>query len=284
MRIKDRIVKIYQVEGFFGVISAVYRYSKVKIKNPRSIRSFINYFYCKSKYRSQFPSRCKIIKVNPIDIKYKIHPRFSSRYLKRFSYIFSGNWDINRCGAEQKSAKNNRCLVPFKNSTRYESYKRHFKNGVPWEETEFYENKKEKIKNHSKSHPRYGSIKKFKKNYLKEIDRLYHSIKKGGFKTQDELKKEGETPSIHNHKLSFKEEILINIGRDGKLIFDDGRNRVCIAKILGIKEIPVRVFVRHKKWQKLRNEIINSGSIKELSKRAKNHLNHPDINELMKNS
>ena len=51
-------------------------------------------------------------------------------------------------------------------------------------------------------------------------------------------------------------EILVNIGRDGDIFFEDGRHRFVIAKILRLDKIPVRVFVRHKQWQQKREKNI----------------------------
>lgn len=43
-------------------------------------------------------------------------------------------------------------------------------------------------------------------------------------------------------------EILINIGRDGTYLFQDGRHRLAIALTLGITQVPVQVLVRHPIW------------------------------------
>jgi hypothetical protein len=50
-------------------------------------------------------------------------------------------------------------------------------------------------------------------------------------------------------------EIAVNVGRDGELIFQDGRNRHVIARILELEEVPVVVLVRHEQWQRLRDRI-----------------------------
>jgi 2-polyprenyl-3-methyl-5-hydroxy-6-metoxy-1,4-benzoquinol methylase len=48
------------------------------------------------------------------------------------------------------------------------------------------------------------------------------------------------------------EDIEVNIGRNGEFLFQDGRHRLAIAKVLGLKRVPVRVKVRHEEWQKFR--------------------------------
>lgn len=64
-------------------------------------------------------------------------------------------------------------------------------------------------------------------------------------------------------------EISIHIGRNGELIFHDGRNRLSIAKILGLDSIPVVVLVRHKQWQDTRDRLTNDNSREEPT--------HPDL-------
>jgi hypothetical protein len=76
-------------------------------------------------------------------------------------------------------------------------------------------------------------------------------------------------------------EVTIDIGRDGEFIFDDGRHRFVIAKLLGLDEIPVRVLVRHKKWQQIRGYILSQSSIDEVDDEYHKYLDHPDIRAAM---
>ena len=90
--------------------------------------------------------------------------------------------------------------------------------------------------------PRY-----YPENYKKRINDLIDSIKEKGVNRS----KKG----IRN----IPDDILIDVSRDGELLFVDGRHRLSIAKILGIDKIPVRVLVRHEKWvKKLEREFKNT--------------------------
>ena len=72
-------------------------------------------------------------------------------------------------------------------------------------------------------------------------------------------------------------EIQVDIGRDGEVIQHNGRHRLWMAQHLDLDEIPVCVIVRHEQWQDLRDEIASATSVDELSDRARRHLDHPDM-------
>lgn len=73
------------------------------------------------------------------------------------------------------------------------------------------------------------------------IDTLYKKIKKNGYKSQRE---------IHFRKkyniAEILDEISINIGRNGDVLFNDGAHRLSIVKILEIEKIPIHITVIHK--------------------------------------
>lgn len=51
-------------------------------------------------------------------------------------------------------------------------------------------------------------------------------------------------------------EVGVAIGRGGELLSCDGAPRLCIALLLGIDEVPVRVRVRHPSWAAFREELL----------------------------
>lgn len=46
----------------------------------------------------------------------------------------------------------------------------------------------------------------------------------------------------------MENEILVDIARNGELLFVTGRHRLSLAKILGLDRISVAIAVRHPKW------------------------------------
>ena len=77
----------------------------------------------------------------------------------------------------------------------------------------------------------------------------------------------------------FREESNLRgcIGPNGTYIISDGRHRLALAKILGIDTVPVEVYLRHKQWQELRDDVHNNGLCK-----SDEHLrDHPDLQDVL---
>ncbi|MFA9427878.1 hypothetical protein [Natronorubrum sp. A-ect3] len=215
------------------------------------------------KYDVAAPKPDQLLLVNLNNINYKIRPNFYSKLSPYRTYILAGEWD-------KKSTDNEHVLEELDQYWRYHSLKNHFEDGVPWEDTEIYEKMLEVS--------RWKGSKKQVQGRLCYLDKLYNSMKEKGYKTQRELLMEDENvPKKVRYPQPEYHEVAINIGRNGELILDEGRHRVSIAKILGIEKIPVRVLVRHKKWQETKYNVYTQmhSSPKSLKERYKNH---PDIN------
>jgi 2-polyprenyl-3-methyl-5-hydroxy-6-metoxy-1,4-benzoquinol methylase len=147
--------------------------------------------------------------------------------------IVGGNWDLN--------------TMPFEDLDVYRALKARFINGIEWENTSFYKTLLYRIKLGKK--PFNISDNKGLVKRLNYIDHLYDEIKKNGYKTQQEFLDDSSS-------LRIMDEVTVRIARDGELLFEDGRHRLAIAKILGLPEIPVRVTWRHKDWHLFRTQIL----------------------------
>lgn len=80
----------------------------------------------------------------------------------------------------------------------------------------------------------------------------------------------------------YADECRAGIGRNGEIIrFSAGRHRISLAKILQLEKIPILIVVRHEKWQELRDEIRAADNIGELSERARQALDHPDMQDIL---
>lgn len=80
-----------------------------------------------------------------------------------------------------------------------------------------------------------------------ELDRLIESIVEEGYRQNIAASRNCKVDSPLGHT-----EVLVNVGRNGEPLFQDGRHRLAIARTLGIKNIPVQVYVRHAEWQQFR--------------------------------
>lgn len=91
----------------------------------------------------------------------------------------------------------------------------------------------------------------------KNIDRLYHNIKQNGYIGKVEQSKRGAND--YPYMSHIRNNVLIDIGRDGEPRFVTSRHRLSLAKILDIEQIPVVVLVRHIDWMDQRDAAYESG-------------------------
>lgn len=135
--------------------------------------------------------------------------------------IKGGDWDINTCSFEELEI--------------YQGIKTRYGDGLDWSETDFFQHHVDRIAEYGES---YGCTSEEElSESLSKVDEAYEAIKKNGYKPQRE---------INGHP---KDEILVNVGRDGRILFNGhGRHRLSIAKVLGLDCVPVRVLVWHREW------------------------------------
>jgi hypothetical protein len=139
-------------------------------------------------------------------------------------------------------------------------------------------------------------------SWVEKLDAVYESIRQDGYRSVREILgvswEEAAEPThdsllgrfrpVANESEFFFDtdevtifdwlaDIQVDIGRDGEILQHNGRHRLWFAQHLDIDEIPVVVVVRHEEWQELRDEIANATSEADLSDRARRHLDHPDM-------
>jgi hypothetical protein len=207
----------------------------------------------------------KVYWINPKKIKYCFGEGSSyfSLYPIYTGKLFIKDWDLTQN------------LAKFEEKRLHKAYYKHFIEGREWEETEFYQTVLNQIK--------MGIFKwgcSSERDFLKrceELDELYEDIKKNGFKTQRMLGEE----RILKHKgiRELRDEIKVAIDRYGNLIFCSGQNRLAIAKILNLNQIPVKIYRRHKDWLKFRKDILTYIK-KELNGKAYQPILHPDLSDV----
>jgi hypothetical protein len=136
--------------------------------------------------------------------------------------------------------------------------------GRPWEESDFYERVLRAI---AQGKRKWGctSVEDFQER-LTEVDGLIESMRRDGFRTQDQL----GGPASH--------EIEVAIRRDGRLLFLDGRHRLSIARVLGLAEVPVRIVTRHEEWERFKDRIDEYASRR--GGRIYQAIDHPDLEHI----
>lgn len=159
----------------------------------------------------------------------------------------------------------------FEDTDVYRAYEAHFRDGVPWHETDFYDRVVDEI---ADGQTRWGceSRAAFQAR-CERLEDLYESIASEGFRPQAVLTTDGGGPLGEPARLPTerrKDEVAIHVGRDGDLLFADGRNRLCVAKLLDLDAIPVRVLRRHADWQATRDAVARGEAVGV-------DPNHPDL-------
>jgi len=197
----------------------------------------------------------KIYWISPNKIVYSAH--WFNIYANK-GKVIGGDWDLPRNWKR------------FEDTDIYQSLCERFLNHKSWEETKYYQRLLGLALNGQADH-RYNSRTKVDQKF-RTIDELYQHIKDNGYKTQGDLK-----PNSTN--IELEDEITISIARTGELLYTNGKHRLSIAKILGLKEIPVRVTVRHSKWREFRSEILAHARRQQAGKLYQ-PLPHPDLADI----
>lgn len=213
-----------------------------------------------------------LIQVSPRDIMaIKNSPSLENRAI---SGVIQGDWDDATVPLSQKSYF-------------YNSLKNRVEDDVSWEHTAVYQHLITAVENNAWwiTEPELVAVdedlEEARSKYdlviesLKRYEKLYYNIKNNGYMTQDELKtKKGSHSVSQAQKDIYKlNEVTVNVGRNGEIIWQDGLHRISIAHLLNLKEIPVRVRVRHHEWQKKRDHVYVSQC---------DSNNHPDLIPLQK--
>jgi len=162
-------------------------------------------------------------------VSYLQFPEFffdKSLRARRKTAVLPGDWD-QEIGREvywsskyEPSQEHERGMVPLEKYVFFRSAAAHFHRGVPWRETEWYD----WILRASPR--RYENALQITER-LAFIDRLYEDACNGLF-----VDNPNSLP-------------LINMGRESRVSIDDGRHRICIARLAQVDTIRVKVKVAH---------------------------------------
>lgn len=216
------------------------------------------------------PEPFKIINVDPSSIRFVSERRFGYKTDKFLSSarIVGGDWDCSD--------------FAFDSKPEFEAFYDRYVNDQDWEEIEHFQNLVEKVESGYRSN-RYQSVNDVYERFEK-YDKLYKKIAKHGYRSKEELADKSGTdpfsnvPSTNPQRFKYLyDEVLVNIGRDGELLFCGGHHRLSIAKLLKIKKIPVRVLVRHTGWQQYRDHLYQKppSELEELG------VSHPDLQDII---
>ena len=198
----------------------------------RLFKSKCTYYHRRNRLFDQQAHTSDIHWVDPDDITYIT--RYAGQLEYGHPYLDAGAFDkFERTGAVVGGTWD-RLTVEFSELYIYQALDNHFNREVPWTETTFFNETLEAIE--SGTRPWGCRSRDDLEQRCKDISRLYERIERTGYKSQRDL---GKHPV---------DEVNVNIGRYGDLLFNDGRHRLSIAKLLNIDEIPVRILAVHEQY------------------------------------
>jgi 2-polyprenyl-3-methyl-5-hydroxy-6-metoxy-1,4-benzoquinol methylase len=199
----------------------------------------------------------KIYWVNPARISYASLKEFS--IYKDKGKTIEGDWD--------KLEKR------FEHLDVYIAFKERFVEGKDWEDTIFYQGVLHEISNGGLL---WGCQNKSDLDRRCEnLDALFQNIKNTGYKSRSEMLSLEE---VHN-PMQIEDEIAVNVGRHGDLLFNNGAHRFSVVKLLGIQRIPVKITVRHPQWVNFVSQILLFAKNRPAGK-IYQPITHPDLQYL----
>lgn len=181
----------------------------------------------------------QVVYVDPHKITHK-----TRRYWQPFQFrkklhgkVKGGNWDTSH--------------FSLYDTRIYNGFIQRFEHNMDWEETELSVRPDEK---------------------LDQYDRLYETFRNTEYKTQQELhdisnpdqyfdisldqfyRERAKPPERRSESIqtlqTLLDEVVVDVGRNGELLYVDGKHRLSLAQILDLDQIPVVIVYRHKSWMK----------------------------------
>lgn len=282
------VVRIARERGLSALPEAIGEYvgSEAFEHMETRIKPALRHKANRIEYGSAAPERLRLIRIDPMDVDHLLTPHFWYRVSQFDTHIIDGNWD--RRHSDRRVMLNGRyegvdepTLIEFENYGLYTAAKERFTNGTEWADTEFYQwVTSEWLPSNPDTDQNWYGSREAVQSALRTFDDIYDHIERHGYLTQQELSDREEAPMQTPEFVPEHYEIAVDIGRDGRLIFDDGRHRFISARILGLETIPVRVLIRHHEWQQLRAIASDASSRADLPERVKRHLLHPDMQDV----
>lgn len=221
----------------------------------------------------------KLIHVPPDQIQY-CSPRFADKW-DLVGRVVAGEWDRSPVRFDEAS------FVDGVDASFHRSLDLRFTEGVEWEETPFVQQTLERVAegNTTWTCANQDDV----KEKCARVDRLYERITEHGYMTQEQRRRAGIPdlkPSrrtqifqwLKAYTVVGKDEVTVNVARDGTLLLFSGKHRLSITKILDLDSIPVLVLARHREWQDVRDTLNERNDPSAVL--SPERLCHPDLRDL----
>lgn len=141
----------------------------------------------------------------------------------------------------------------------YDSFETRYVRGRDWEETVYYNQALEGITSADALYASRFADEEAVQDHFERLDEMYAEIDAGDYKRTVDIAEVGGTDPVlaRLRRTMYKfDEVTVDFGRYGEPLFVDGTHRLGLAKVSSISSIPVRVHVRHRKWDRRRSSIV----------------------------
>ena len=253
----SRALEKLREDGVLALVSSAIRLNSMRVYRRVRIRK--NQFLANVRYDA-VADPYKIVNISSSRI---------SKYLKTYPGV--GKWD--HWGGVENGEWDRMDTIPIEETPHYQAFTEHFCRGTPWEKTCIIDHKANYvIENLQLPYEGCETRDELREHYIeyhkKHYNDLYRDINEHGFQAVPR-----ENSGVREYDVP---EMVI--GRGGDFIFrGNGHNRVAIAKVLELDEIPVYIYMRHSQWQEIRDDIYNNG----LSEKYEELHDHPDLQDIL---
>lgn len=192
------------------------------------------------KYRIQYIETSKIKRWSGRDRSTRHDP-------STIGAVWDGNWDTEPPRFSGIIAQTNTQFqdsATIEDSIFFKSFVDRFVNNQHWKETGLIKMFEELIEEHGQlTWPSYGTPEKILEK-CEMLDHMFHDFRNGRVESQRQrLISAGMSIPIWKAAM---QEILLDRSRDGEYLLADGRHRIILAKIAGVKYIPAIIAVSHR--------------------------------------
>lgn len=197
------------------------------------------------------------------------YPAWTNRF-EQCATVVDGNWDRQPAPVDPEEHPSARLYHADRldETVLFRSLESHFEDGVPWTETELVAVATELVESGT---PVWHDCES-RADVLarcERMDALWARLAEGEFRSQLDLAAAGEA----DHRVfddAIRNEIAVDVGRDGECFLVDGKHRHAMATLLGVDEIPVVVYARHPEWMAHRDAAASNAVVDD----------HPDLRRL----
>jgi hypothetical protein len=196
-----------------------------------------------------------ILEIDPEEIRFVQFPElWATRPHKRRSLLvrrLAGDWDRVDAAADvfwsgmYEGRGDASRMIPIERFGFYRACEARFRNGATWESTDWYQwlLARAAAGDRVKRYETPDDI----RSRLQLLDRMYSEIVRRGYRSAVEGQAFDSEPRLRLFRRPPQwDEPVVNLGRSGRISIEDGRHRLCLARIAGAGRVRVRVGAIHR--------------------------------------